>query len=40
MSWVYMMRDSESDHLVASYRFVNPKYMIDQGRLPDARLKM
>lgn len=38
----YVMRFSEFDHILASHRFVDqvvdPKYMIDQRRLPDAGL--
>ena len=33
---IFVMRESESDRLVTSYGFVDPKYTIDQGRLPDA----
>ena len=28
----------ESDRLAAAYGFIDPKYTIDQGRLPYARL--
>lgn len=32
------MRESESNQLAEAYGFIDPKYTIDQGRFPYARL--